>query len=129
MYNSKYIIPGLVLFVVIFTLPFWINLCSPRYVYPEVVLPQGEGMETCVEPTEWMRANHMSLLLTWRDEALRNERRVYVASDGRQWDISLQNTCMACHSNKVEFCDKCHDQNSVSPYCWDCHILPQGNNS
>ena len=121
MYNAKYIIPGLVVFVGIFTLPIWLNLFSPKYVYPEVALPQGQvtlygGSEPvtvdagagCVEPREWMRANHMSLLLDWRDEALRDEKR--------------------CHANKADFCDKCHDQNSVNPYCWDCHVIPQGNN-
>ena len=59
---------------------------------------------------------------------LRNEKRVYVASDGRKWETSLQNTCMACHGDKEAFCDKCHDTNSVNPYCWDCHVIPQGNN-
>ena len=55
-------------------------------------------------------------------------RKTYVASDGKKWQTSLQNTCMACHANKAEFCDKCHNANSVSPYCWDCHVEPQGNN-
>ena len=100
MYNAKYIIPGLVVFVGIFTLPIWLNLCSPKYVYPEVALPQGQvtlygGSEpvvvdagaACVEPRDWMRANHMSLLLDWRDEALRDEKRVYVASNGKEWNL------------------------------------------
>lgn len=138
MYNAKYIIPGIAVFVGIFTLPFWLNLCSPKYVYPDVALPQGQvtingvtvnAGEACVEPKEWMRANHMGLLLTWRDEALRNEKRVYIASDGKKWEASLQNTCMACHSDKVAFCDTCHNTNSVNPYCWDCHVIPQGNNN
>lgn len=128
MYNAKYIIPGLLAFIAIITLPVWLNIATPKYVYPEVQLPSGPGKEQCVEPGEWMRANHMGLLIDWRDKALREEKRVYVASDGKTWETSLQNTCMACHSNKVEFCDKCHNTNSVSPYCWDCHIIPQGNN-
>jgi hypothetical protein len=36
--------------------------------------------------------------------------------------MSLSNTCLDCHSNKAEFCDRCHNYASVSPYCWDCHI-------
>jgi hypothetical protein len=134
MYHAKYILPGLAVFVGILTLPIWLNLGSPAYRYPEVVLPagavelNGEERTGCVEPGEWMVANHMTLLLDWRDSALRESRRVYVAGDGRKWETSLQNTCMACHANKAEFCDKCHDTNSVNPYCWDCHIIPQGNN-
>jgi len=142
MYNAKYIIPGLVVFVGIITLPIWVNLVSPSYEYPDVVKPAGQvtvnaggvpvtvnAGEACVEPREWMRPNHMSLLMDWRDQALREEKRVYIASDGKKWETSLQNTCMACHADKAGFCDKCHDQNSVNPYCWDCHVIPQGNNN
>ncbi len=128
MYNAKYIIPGILVFIVVMTVPFWINLASPAYSYPDVPLPKGQGMEECVEPGQWMRANHMELLNQWRDEALRNSKRVYVSTSGKEWNVSLQNTCMSCHADKVEFCDKCHNANSVSPYCWDCHVAPQGNN-
>ena len=76
-----------------------------------------------------MAANHMDLLIDWRDQALRESKRIYVATDGKKWETSLQNTCMACHTNKAEFCDACHDANSVDPYCWDCHVIPQGNNN
>jgi hypothetical protein len=31
---------------------------------------------------------------------------------------------MACHTSKKEFCDRCHDYTSVTPYCWDCHLAP-----
>ncbi len=127
MYNSKYVISGLIVFVVLVTAPFWLNLTTKNYVYPEVTLPQGEGMEACIEDVEYMRANHMLLLNEWRDEALRNGNRVYVASNGKKWNISLQNTCMTCHANYDDFCLKCHDQNAVQPYCWSCHVKPQGN--
>ena len=41
------------------------------------------------------------------------------------YDISLAGTCMKCHSNKAEFCDRCHDYAGVSPDCWSCHVAPQ----
>ncbi len=125
MYNTKYIIPGIIIFLVLFTSPFWTNLGSSSYERPKLALPAGE--KECIEPVEYMRAEHMTLLDTWRDEALREGKRTYVASNGKVWTISLQNTCMSCHANKAEFCDKCHDSNSVSPYCWDCHVEPKGN--
>jgi hypothetical protein len=81
----------------------------------------------CIESTEFMRAEHMQILDSWRDMALREGKREYVASNGGVWTISLQNTCMQCHVNKVDFCDKCHNSNSVNPYCWDCHVAPKGN--
>ena len=43
MYNAKYIIPGVLIAVVAFTSPFWLNLGGKTYVYPEVALPTGEG--------------------------------------------------------------------------------------
>lgn len=95
MFNAKYIIPGIVIAIVAFTAPFWLNIGSPTYLYPKVALPTGEGQEMCIEPTEWMRAEHMTLLNTWRDEAVRLGKREYVATDGRKWVVSLQNTCMA----------------------------------
>jgi hypothetical protein len=43
--------------------------------------------------------------------------------------MSLQNSCMKCHSNKKEFCDKCHNYVAVKPYCWSCHIAPKEDKS
>ncbi|MCF7809732.1 hypothetical protein K9N50_01950 [bacterium] len=34
-------------------------------------------------------------------------------------------SCIECHSNKEQFCDRCHTYMSVDPYCWDCHIIPE----
>ena len=28
--------------------------------------------------------------------------------------MSLSNTCLDCHSNKAEFCDRCHNYASVT---------------
>lgn len=125
MYNGKYIIPGIVVFVGLFTFPFWSNLLTPVYERPQLALPADQ--KECIEPVAYMRAEHMYLLDMWRDQALREGKRAYVASNGKVWDISLQNTCMKCHANMADFCDKCHNSNSVTPYCWDCHVAPRGN--
>ena len=123
MYNAKAVIIGIVIFVAIFSSPFWTSWIGQTYQKTGVVLPAGE--KTCIEETEFMRAQHMRLLDEWRDQALREENRVYVSAlGGRKWVISLQNTCLKCHSNYTEFCEKCHVANSVYPYCWTCHIIP-----
>lgn len=125
MYNAKYILPGLIIFVGLFTLAFWGNIGTTPYSRPDIVLPANET--ECIEDVEYMRAEHMQILNAWRDMALREEKREYVAmKDGKVWAVSLQNTCMTCHDNYAEFCDKCHLSNSVTPYCWDCHVLPKG---
>jgi hypothetical protein len=124
MFNAKFIIPGVLVFLVLFSAPFWLNIGSGSYKRPEIALPVTE--KECVEPREYMAAEHMQLLDTWRDMALREEKRTYVSTSGKVWNISLQNTCMTCHTDKAGFCDKCHDANSVDPYCWDCHVEPRG---
>lgn len=123
MYNAKAVIIGMVIFGVIFTSPFWLGWLGQDYTKTGVVILPGEN--SCIEDTEFMRANHMRLLNEWRDEALRKENREYKSAlNGKVWLISLQRTCMTCHSNYHEFCEKCHVANSVYPYCWTCHIIP-----
>lgn len=122
MYDKNMIVTGLVIFLVLVTFPIWYNL-GRAYKAPELQLPENE--DSCVENTEWMRAEHMQLLDDWRDEALREKNRIYVTSSGEKVQISLQRTCMDCHESKEKFCDRCHNTVSVNPYCWDCHIAPK----
>ena len=124
MYNAKAVIIGIVIAVVVFTAPFWASFLGQEYTRTGISLPIEQ--KACVESTEFMRNKHMQLLNEWRDEALRNENRVYVASNGKNWAISLQNTCLKCHTDYKGFCNKCHVANSVDPYCWTCHLIPQG---
>jgi hypothetical protein len=57
---------------------------------------------------------------------VREGRRDYVSTlSGTTYDMSLSRTCMDCHSNKADFCDRCHDYLAVNPYCWDCHVEPK----
>lgn len=125
MYHARFIIPGLIIFVVLIMFPFWYNLATPSYAKPELKYPKDE--KACVEPLEVIRAEHMQILDTWRDSVVRDANRIYTASDGKKWNMSLQNTCMDCHANKAEFCDKCHETTGVDPYCWTCHLEPKGN--
>lgn len=123
MYHQKQIITGLVIFVLVCTFPFWYSLGQASYESPDPALPEAE--EACIEPTQWMRANHMELLDEWRDMSVREKKPVYVNHEGQAMEISLQKTCMECHTNQAEFCTTCHDKAAVSPYCWDCHIAPE----
>jgi hypothetical protein len=78
----------------------------------------------CVESKSFMKAEHMVMINDWRDAVVREGNRLYTSTDGQQYAMSLQNTCMKCHSNKTKFCDECHNYVGVKPYCWDCHIEP-----
>jgi len=132
MHNSSRIIAGLVIFLALAAFPFYYNIgkvsATPE---PKLDTPAIQELteKQCVESKEFMRANHMQLLNQWRDAVVREGKNIYVSSNGKKYNISLQNTCMKCHSNKAEFCDRCHKYVSVKPYCWDCHIAPKGRKS
>ncbi|MBI3813527.1 MAG: sulfate reduction electron transfer complex DsrMKJOP subunit DsrJ [Nitrospinae bacterium] len=124
MYDGNKIITGLIIFACLVTFPFLYNFGKANAKPdPKLDTPVIQQMKEkrCIETKEFMRANHMQLLDEWR-EAVRDGKRVYVNSSGESYKISLQNTCLKCHSNTKEFCDECHDYMSVKIYCWDCHI-------
>ncbi len=130
MYDTGKIITGLIIFVILVTFPFYNNIGKaiskpePKVDTPEIQkLPEKE--RRCVEPKAFMKTEHMKLLNEWRDSVVRDGNRMYVSTDRKKFVMSLQNTCMNCHSNKKNFCDQCHNYVAVKPYCWDCHIAPK----
>ena len=125
MYDGGKILAGLVIFLVLVTTPVWWNAIAGAEVRaPKLVLP--EGQTACVLPTAEMKATHMELLNRWRDEAVRRGERTMTTWDGRRYRRSLTNGCLGCHTDKASFCDRCHDYVAVTPYCWDCHVVPKG---
>ena len=125
MYDAGKIIIGLVIFICLITFPVWYALSNRSAASgPELEIVTEE--ENCVEPVPYMRAKHMELLNDWRQSAVREGNRIYTSSDGEEYDMSLTGTCLDCHANKAEFCDRCHDYTGVKPNCWECHIVPEG---
>jgi hypothetical protein len=122
MYDGKYIIPGLIIFVALMTFPIWKNMGNAG---PVPKLEKPVGVKRCVESAQYMRSSHMKVLDDWRDEVLRDGDRTHVEVDGVKYEKSLMNGCMKCHTEKKKFCDECHTYTSVKPYCWDCHFLPK----
>ena len=122
MYDGGKIITGIIIGLILVGFPVWYNVGSaaPK---PDIKLPVKT--KQCVESKDYMRNNHMQVLDLWRDSVVRTAKRVYVTADGRAFNMSLQNTCLNCHSNKKEFCDKCHNYLAVNPYCFSCHIVPK----
>lgn len=125
MYNGGKIIIGLIIFVGLFAFPIYYNMGKTAAMpEPNLDTPVINQLDEkhCVESADYMRANHMQLLDDWRDSVLRDGNFVYESSSGKKYIMSLQNTCMHCHSNKKEFCDSCHTYTNVKPYCWSCHL-------
>ena len=122
MKDKKIIITGLVVFCIILIFPFLYNWGKAAPPPVLELTAKAKAAETCVRSTDYMKAEHMKVLDLWRHSVVRNAERIYVNSKGQEFTMSLSNTCLDCHSNKAEFCDRCHDYASVRPYCWDCHI-------
>jgi hypothetical protein len=116
---------GLLAFVILVTYPMWHAAYAKTTTGgPQLKVPKDE--KTCVAPVAFMRTSHMRLLTDWREGAVREGRMKYTAWNGKTYRVNLSRTCLGqCHTNKQEFCDRCHQYAAVSgPYCWDCHVEP-----
>jgi hypothetical protein len=129
MYDENKVIPIIVVFLIVFTFPFWYNLGkAAAKPDPKINTPVIEQMKEkqCIEPKAAMKTTHMKILDEWRQDVVRGDyTRSYTATNGKVFEKSLQNGCMKCHSNKTQFCDQCHNYMEVKPFCWDCHIEPK----
>jgi hypothetical protein len=133
LYDVGKILIGILVFAAIAAFPFYYNIgrvnAKPEPKYDTPAIQEWEkqyGKKECVESKEFMRAEHMQLLNDWRDAVVRQDNRGYLSdANHKRFNMSLQNGCMNCHSNKKKFCDECHTYMSVTPYCWDCHIQPK----
>jgi hypothetical protein len=103
---------------------------ASRIPKPAEAKPLGEH---CVEPTEFMKRNHMKLVL--------HERKLTVHEGIRTKKYSLKN-CIYCHATPTRenpevrsvlgeghFCQSCHAYNAVKIDCFECHSSkPAGDN-
>ena len=97
MHDGGKIMAGLVVFLAIVTTPMWYQLAKGGETAPPE-LGIAAGNQRCVEPTPYMRTNHMNLLDEWRDEAVRSGERTHIAPGGKEYEKSLAVTCLSsCH--------------------------------
>lgn len=85
---------------------------------------KAAGLESCVEPTDFMRRNHMEVIKHQRDET--------VHSGIRSTRHSLAG-CIECHATYTaegavvpvnapgQFCLACHEYAAVGMNCFGCH--------
>jgi [DsrC]-trisulfide reductase subunit J len=95
---------------------------ASRIPKPAEAKPLGDH---CVEDTEFMKRNHMKLIL--------HERKLTVHEGIRTKKYSLKN-CIYCHATPTKenpevrsvlgeghFCQSCHAYNAVKIDCFECH--------
>ena len=126
MQKKTNIVVGILVFLLVMSAPIWMNFgkdAAASNVEVSLDTPTINALDEkkCIYDTEYMRENHMEILHQWKVQVVRDDNRVMVTPDGREFEMSLQNTCLDCHSNYDEFCEKCHDANGVDPNCWTCH--------
>lgn len=124
MRNKTNIVVGVLVFLLVMTSPIWLNFgksASATEVSLDTPTINAMDDKKCIYDTEYMRENHMEILHQWKVQVVRDGNRTLVTPDGREFEMSLQNTCLDCHSNYEEFCQACHDKNGVDPNCWTCH--------
>ena len=115
------ILAGLVAFPVFYNIGKAAKTLEPELATPTIqALPEPERV--CVEPKSYMTENHMKLLNEWRDQVVREGKRDYIGFNEKTHTVSLQNTCIGCHSNYDNFCNRCHTYSGITPYCWNCHL-------
>lgn len=123
MRDRLFIFSGLVLLIALLTYPVWYAaLANATANGPALQLPAGQT--NCIRDTEWMRHNHMKLLMHERNEV--------VHQGVRKAGTSLPD-CMNCHvsrqadgsypsvSSKQFFCNNCHSYAGVKIDCFSCH--------
>jgi len=150
MSDKPVIIVGLVVGLVLLSLPIWYGLAAGAGEGPpDVKVPEGH----CVEDLHYMKASHMDLLNHWRDAVVRDGEKTYTSKAyGTTYEMSLTRTCLKCHAavdggagvgkpasdadppaspsgeclepGRTTFCHQCHDYANVRPTCWQCHVEP-----
>ncbi|MFB3853137.1 MAG: sulfate reduction electron transfer complex DsrMKJOP subunit DsrJ [Vicinamibacterales bacterium] len=121
MSDRRLIMAALVAVIAFATAPAWLALARGTSPEPPALAPPEPGSR-CVMPASYMRASHMLVLAEWRQKAVRDGIRSYVAQDGSTVRISLTGTCLRCHRSKADFCDRCHLYVGVEPRCGNCHV-------
>lgn len=122
MYKGGRIIASLIIFVGIFSVPFFYNLGKAN-AGPEIDAQQLADFQS-IEPSINMVAEHPQLFNQMRDEFVRNGNTVYINSQGKKIDIKIED--LEGTGPSSQFCVSCHNYTSVQPTCWDCHSGPEG---
>ncbi|MDT8384558.1 MAG: Hdr-like menaquinol oxidoreductase cytochrome c subunit [Gammaproteobacteria bacterium] len=119
--------------------PYWrpfislfifVTLATPALAgAPRPDIPDAIKGEQCVEDTDFMRRNHMDVLLHQRDETMHKGIRTkkhslkecftcHVVKDANNTPVSV--------SNPKHFCRECHDYAAVKVDCFQCHTSVPG---
>jgi len=90
MYDKGKIAAGILIFLALVTFPFWYGkgrTATPPSISLDTPEIRKLAVKECIEPTPYMRANHMELVKSWREAVVREENRVYVNREGKKYSM------------------------------------------
>ena len=136
-----WIFGGLAVFLVLVVSPIWyaLGIAKDAPGAPaDLEMPQNSSQ--CVRDREYMIANHMTMLVDWRDQVVREADKEPIQINGADYPKSLTKCCMECHTSRATFCTRCHEYANVlqlAPIqgtekllrgirCWNCHLDAKG---
>lgn len=125
MRDRKWILIGLAVFCAVALFPVWYGALAGKAAPPSPVPPTNAT--SCIEPVEWMIANHPDLLNSLRNQVVRQGKATFVSSSGKTYEVSFPGTCFSCHQSRQAFCEQCHNYVDVHLNCWECHVQSAGN--
>ena len=121
MVSTPKVIVVTAVFAFVLLFPFIYNAVGTG-MFSEVKRPQVviEKSGQCIKETGYMRKNHGDML---------EHNRELIVREGKRDTVGLS-TCRKCHSNREEFCDRCHNYVGVFPVndytgCFACHYYPK----
>ncbi len=103
--------PGSLVFVVLATSPLWYNALSAASPdAPELAAADQRGDRVRRGDRVHAGEPHGSARRVARRRWCATATATYVSEPtGKDYEMSLTDTCMDCHANKAQFCDACHN--------------------
>ncbi len=101
MNDKNKIVIGLIIFLAIITSPFWYNMGKATSAPEPKLSDKAKAAKVCVEPKEYMKAEHMQILDVWRNEVVRKGNRIYKSSTFNHKGDSDNNSSYQHHSDTI----------------------------
>jgi hypothetical protein len=83
------------------TFPFWFNMGKAAPAPGSGADRQSQGRQKMRHGHRYMKAEHMQLLDVWRHNGGAKRNGSIRQPEGKEFNMSLSNTCLDCHSNKA----------------------------
>ena len=130
LYDRGKIIAGIVIFLILITFPFWYGkgkaVAPPELELDTPAIEQLAGKALRGGCRLHAGQPHEASDRLARRASSGKASALYTATDGRVFEMSLTGTCLKCHSNKDQFCDRCHDYVGVEALLLELPYRPRG---